>query len=89
MIDILFSMGGIKMTENIYKIIGRNIKNYRLKNNITQSNLSELSGYSHEFIRRIEAPNTKSGFSIEALYQISKALNINICNLFKGVTTNE
>lgn len=77
------------MAENIYKLIGKNIKNYRLKNNISGANLAELSGYSYKFIRRIESPNSKVGFSIETIYQISKALKINISCLFEGVKTYE
>ena len=69
------------MSENIYRLIGKNIKNYRLKNNISGANLAELSGYSYEFIRRIESPNSKFGFS--------KALKINISCLFEGVKTYE
>lgn len=77
------------MSNNIYKIIGNNIKKYRLKSNISQLQLSELSGYSHEYIRRIESPKSSNGFSIEALYFISSALKINISNLFEGVKIYE
>ena len=56
------------MSENIYKIIGNNIKKYRTKNNISQLKLSELSGYSHEYIRIIESKKSRNVFSIEALY---------------------
>ena len=77
------------MSENIYKIIGNNIKKYRTKNNISQLKLSELSGYSQEYIRWIESKKSRNGFSIEALYFISLALKINISNLFEGVKIYE
>lgn len=77
------------MANNIYKIIGNNIKKYRIMNNISQLQLSELSGYSHEYIRRIESKKSSNGFSIEALYFISSALKINISNLFEGVKIYE
>lgn len=77
------------MSNNIYKIIGNNIKKYRLKSNISQLQLSELSGYSHEYIRRIESKKGSNGISVEALYFISSALKINISNLFEGVKIYE
>ena len=49
----------------IYIIISQNIKYYRKKLKLTQLQLAEISNYSHEYIRRIEAPNTKKYFSIE------------------------
>ena len=39
--------------------------------------------YSHEFIRRIEAPNSKKNFSIDAVSNIANALNIDIELLFE------
>ena len=51
-----------KYEVNIYEQIARNIKKYRTKANITQAVLAERVGVSHEFIRRIEAPNSKKYF---------------------------
>ena len=65
----------------IYIIISQNIKYYRKKLKLTQLQLAEISNYSHEYIRRIEAPNSKKYFSIETIYVLSKALNINISKL--------
>lgn len=73
------------MQNNIYKIVAANIKKYRKKQNLTQSELAELSGYSHEFIRSIEAPNTKKSFSLQTVYEISRALGIDINFLFEVV----
>ncbi len=70
------------MSKNIYKIVSSNVKYYRKKLNYTQSILAEKSGYSHEFIRRIEAPNMKKYFSVEAIFNLSKALNIDVWRLF-------
>ena len=71
------------MDNDIYNLIANNIKYYRKKLNYTQMMLAEKSGYSHEFIRRIEAPNSKKNFSIEAVSNIAKALDINIELLFE------
>lgn len=67
---------------DVYDQIAKNIKYYRKKSNLTQAELAEKTGYSHEFIRRIEAPNTKKNFSIDAVSNIATALNINIDILF-------
>ena len=68
---------------DIYEIIARNIKFYRKSKNMTQAELAEKTEYSHEFIRRIEAPNTKKNFSIDAVSNIANALEINIELLFE------
>ena len=68
---------------DIYEIIARNIKFYRKSKNMTQAELAEKAEYSHEFIRRIEAPNSKKNFSIDAVSNIANALEINIELLFE------
>ncbi len=69
--------------DDVYQLIGRNIKHYRKEKELTQAQLAEKTGYSHEFIRRIEAPNSKKNFSIDAVSNIAKALNIDIEVLFE------
>jgi len=68
---------------DIYEIVAKNIKFYRKSKNMTQAQLAEKTEYSHEFIRRIEAPNSKKNFSIDAVNNIAKALDINIELLFE------
>ena len=68
---------------DIYEEIAKNIKFYRKSKNMTQAQLAEKTEYSHEFIRRIEAPNTKKNFSIDAVSNIANALDINIELLFE------
>lgn len=68
---------------DIYEIIAKNIKYYRKCKKMTQAQLAEKTEYSHEFIRRIEAPNSKKNFSIDAVSNIAKALDINIELLFE------
>lgn len=70
-------------SNDIYEVIARNIKYYRKNKCITQAELAEMTEYSHEFIRRIEAPNSKKNFSIDAVSNIAKALDINIEVLFE------
>lgn len=76
------------MDNDIYNLIANNIKYYRKKLNYTQMMLAEKSGYSHEFIRRIEAPNMKKYFSIETIFNLSKALNIEMWRLFYNDNAN-
>lgn len=75
--------------DDIYETISANIKAYRKKANITQAELADRTNYSHEFIRRIEAPNSKKYFSLATLVQIAKALDIKIEDLLKGISNEE
>ena len=68
---------------DVYELVAKNIKIYRKKMNMTQAELAEKTEYSHEFIRRIEAPNTKKNFSLDAVSNIADALDIDIEVLFK------
>lgn len=74
-----------RRNEDIYEIIAANIKAYRKQAKITQAELADRTNYSHEFIRRIEAPNSKKYFSIDTLAQIAKGLDIKLECLLKGV----
>ncbi len=83
-------MGNIhKRNEDVYEIISANIKAYRKSANITQAELADRTHYSHEFIRRIEAPNAKKYFSIDTLVQIAKALKVKPEQLLKGINSEE
>ena len=68
---------------DVYEEVAKNIKFYRKSKNMTQAELAEKTEYSHEFIRRIEAPNSKKNFSIDAVSNIANALDINIELLFE------
>ena len=67
---------------DLYEAIAANIKKYRKEANITQAELSERVGVSHEFIRRIESKKGAKTFSVDTLYKISLALGISINDLF-------
>ena len=76
------------MDTNIYNVIAKNIKKYRKEANITQATLAEKVGVSHEFIRRIESDKGAKTFSVDTIYKISLALNIEIEKLFEKKETN-
>lgn len=83
-------MGNIKRRdEDIYEIIAANIKKYRKEAKITQAELAERGNYSHEFIRRIEAPNGKKYFSVNTLVKIADALDIKVEMLLKGISDED
>ena len=69
--------------DNIYIKIAKNIKKYRLLNNMTQEDLASKTGYSYAYIRRLEGPQCIKNFSIQTIYEISKVLNIDIKQLFE------
>lgn len=68
---------------DIYAEISKNIKTIRKELHLTQRNIADLTGYSYEFIRRIEAENCPNYFSIETIYEISLALGIPLVELVK------
>lgn len=72
-----------KRNYDIYDLVSKNIKYYRKKRKLTQANLAELTEYSHEFIRRIEAPRGKKNFSLDTVNNIANALDIDISLLLK------
>ena len=68
---------------NIYEQIARNIKKYRNIAGISQAELAERVGVSHEFIRRNESRKGRKSFSVDTLWKISIALDINPGLLFE------
>lgn len=68
---------------NIYEQIARNIKKYRKQAGITQAVLAERVGVSHEFIRRIESKKGAKTFSVDTIWKISVALDIEPGSLFE------
>lgn len=47
---------------NIYEQVARNIKKYRKEAGLTQAELAEAIGVSHEFVRRIESKKERKPF---------------------------
>lgn len=78
-----------RRNEDIYDIIAANIKAFRKRAKITQAELAERACYSHEFIRRIEAPNGKKFFSVDTLVQIAGALDITLEDLVRGIDSED
>ena len=68
---------------NIYEQIAKNIKKYRNLAGISQAELAEMVGVSHEFIRRNESKKGRKSFSVDTLWKVSVALDINPGLLFE------
>ncbi len=71
---------------DIYSVIRRNIKKYRKARQMTQARLAELTDLSHEYIRQIESEKVANTFSVQTLYDISLALDVDVGLLFKQDT---
>lgn len=67
--------------ENIYNIIGLNIKKYRCKKGITQQQLAEALLLSESFIAKLES-KTYQTISIDTLEQIAEILEVDITSFF-------
>lgn len=68
----------------IYKIIGENVKHYRMQKEMSQLSLSYEMGYkSVSLVSAAELCNDGKHFNIEHLYKISKILDVPITKFFK------
>lgn len=65
-----------------YKSIGLKIAYYR-KKGYTQADLAQQIGMSVSYLGQIERGNRGKSFSLETLYQIADALDIDVDTLFK------
>lgn len=70
-----------KEIENIYNIIGLNIKKYRRQQRLTQQELADKLMLSESFIAKLES-KTYQTISIDTLEQIAKILEIDIKKFF-------
>lgn len=68
--------------EYYYQIIRTNIKKERLKQNLTQQMLGDMTGLSREYITDIENEKRKKHFTIAVIGRIADALKISIKDLF-------
>ncbi len=75
--------------EDVYELISYNIRKYRKMKGLTQYELAERTHYSHEFIRRVEAPHSKKFFSIDTISNIADALEIDLKKLLDKVDKDE
>ena len=69
--------------DDIYYLVGQNIKKQRKLKGLTQKQLALKTFYSYEFIRKIESKSAcRNTFSLDTAYKIAKTLGIDIRILF-------
>ena len=67
------------------KILGRNIKNIRKQKRLTEMQLGKKIGKSRNFISLIEYPRYGKEINLESLFDISRALDVDIYYFFIGI----
>lgn len=67
--------------EDIYNVIGKNIKKYRIKKGWAQRKLAETLLLSDSFIGKLESV-THQTISIDTLEQMAIVLNVDIKDFF-------
>ena len=68
-----------------YYIARVNIKKYRQKSGISAQELTDRANFSHQFIRSLEAIKIVKRPRLDSLYRISKALGIELKDLFNDI----
>ena len=71
-------------SEQLYTLIGQNIKKVRKKIGISQEQLANDIGMSRGFISQIESSKVKTGISLDTLIKISQKYNIDIKTFFEN-----
>jgi len=74
-------MGEFKFNPEIYQVVGRNIKKFREKEKLSFEELSLKTNISTKKLKLIENDSNYK-ISINDLYKISQALNVNIKEFF-------
>lgn len=73
-----------EIEQDIYYLVGQNIKKQRKLKGLTQKQLALKTFYSYEFIRKIESKSAcRNTFSLDTANKIAKALNVNIKVFFE------
>ena len=71
----------VKKSTDIYNVIGKNIKKYRIKKGLKQRELAEALYLSDSFIAKLESV-THQTVSIDTLEEIANFLGCDIRNFF-------
>jgi transcriptional regulator with XRE-family HTH domain len=64
------------------KLVGRNVKRVREKTGLTQEKLSEISGFSQQYISGLEQGRRNP--TIVTLYELSQALGVTHMELMRS-----
>lgn len=77
----------LNKNSDIYNIIGKNIKKYRLKKGLKQRELAEALYLSDSFIAKLESV-THQTISIDTLVEIANVLDCEITDFFEKENDN-
>lgn len=81
--EVIRSRAYIHDDEYYYKIVRKNIRKFRLEQNLTQQNLADMTELSREYICDIENESRNKHLTISALGRISESLKVNIGKFFE------
>ena len=70
-------------TNELYNLIGQNIKKFRKSVGETQEQFAKKNGLSRGFISQLESLKVNTGISLETLFNISKNYNVDITIFFE------
>ena len=73
----------VKKKSDIYNVIGKNIKKYRMKKGLKQRELAETLYLSDSFIAKLESV-THQTISIDTLENIANVLDCDIRDFFES-----
>ena len=74
------------MEQDIYYLVGQNIKKQRKLKGLTQLQLANKSYFSYEFIRKIESKSAcRNTFSLDTVAKLAKVLEIDVRVLFESL----
>ena len=65
------------------KKFGNNIRDLRISKGMTQEQLATLINVNRSHISKIESPNLQTQISLETLFDIANALEVNASKLFE------
>lgn len=71
-----------KKKSDIYNVIGKNIKKYRIKKGLKQRELAEALYLSDSFIAKLESV-TRQTISIDTLEEVAEVLECDIRDFFE------
>lgn len=69
------------VNDNIYNVIGKNIKKYRLSKGLSQERLSEIIGANSKFIGHVE--RFERYISLKKIIEIANFFDIPVKNLLE------
>lgn len=77
----------MQISDSVLLSFGQRIRTLRLEKKLSQKTLAELSGLDRTYISSLE--QGKRNVSLKALAALSISFDINLSELFSGISVNE